>query len=114
MVKTVKTKDLLAILEQIQAQLGALAERVERLESGGAIQQPSAATATAAPAATEPSPVKEPVIPELTEQEILAISAALSAYLGVRVRIRQIRLLSSQAWAQQGRVTIQASHFLHN
>ena len=113
MVKTVKTKDLLAILEQIQAQLGALAERVERLESGGAIQSPTVA-ATATPAATEPLPVKEPVVPELTEQEILAISAALGAYLGVRVRIRQIRLLSSQAWAQQGRVTIQASHFLHN
>ena len=113
MVKTVKTKDLLAILEQVQAQLGALAERVERLESGGAIQPPSAATA-AAPAVIEPPPVKEPVAPELTQQEILAISAALGAYLGVRVRIRQIRLLSSQAWAQQGRVTIQASHFLHN
>jgi methylmalonyl-CoA carboxyltransferase 12S subunit len=113
MVKTVKTKDLLAILEQVQAQLGALAERVERLESGGSIQPPTAATA-AAPAATEPPPIKEPVAPELTQQEILAISAALGAYLGVRVRIRQIRLLSSQAWAQQGRVTIQASHNLHN
>ena len=113
MVKTVKTKDLLAILEQVQAQLGALAERVERLESSGAIQPPTAA-ATAVPVATEPPPAIKPVSPEFTEEEILAISAALSAYLGVRVRIRQIRLLSSQAWAQQGRVTIQASHFLHN
>jgi methylmalonyl-CoA carboxyltransferase large subunit len=113
MVKTVKTKDLLAILEQVQAQLGALAERVERLESGGAIQPPKEA-ATAAPAATEPPPVTKPDSPEITEAEILAISAALAAYLGVRIRIRQIRLLSSQAWAQQGRVSIQASHNLHN
>jgi methylmalonyl-CoA carboxyltransferase 12S subunit len=113
MVKTVKTKDLLAILEQVQAQLGALAERVERLESGGAIQLPKEA-ATAAPAATEPAPVIKPSSPEITEAEILAISAALAAYLGVRVRIRQIRLLSSPAWAQQGRVSIQASHNLHN
>lgn len=112
MVKTVRTKDLLVILEQVQAQLAALAGRVELLESSGAIQQPAAA-ATAAPTATEPPPVNKPASPEITEAEILAISAALGAYLGVRVRIRQIRLLSSPAWAQQGRATIQASHILH-
>jgi methylmalonyl-CoA carboxyltransferase large subunit len=112
MVKTVRTKDLLVILEQVQAQLAALAERVEFLESSGAIPKP-AAVATATPVATEPPPVKEPASPEITEAEILAISAALGAYLGVRVRIRQIRLLSSRAWAQQGRATIQASHILH-
>jgi methylmalonyl-CoA carboxyltransferase 12S subunit len=112
MVKTVRTKDLLVILEQVQAQLAALAERVELLESGGSIQKP-AAPVIAAPAATEPPPVKKPAAPEITEEEILAISAALGAYLGVRVRIRQIRLLSSPAWAQHGRATIQASHNLH-
>jgi methylmalonyl-CoA carboxyltransferase 12S subunit len=113
MVKTAKTKDLSVILEQVQAQLAELAERVKLLEAGGAIQPPKAA-ATAALAATEPPPVKAPVSPEITEAEILAISAALGAYLGVRVRIRQIRLLSSRAWAQQGRASIQASHNLHN
>ena len=113
MAKTVKTKDLLVILEQVQAQLAALADRVERLEAGEAIGLPPAAV-IAAPAAIEPPLAPKPVSPELTEEEILAISAALGAYLGVRVRIRQIRLLSSQAWAQQGRVSIQASHNLHN
>jgi methylmalonyl-CoA carboxyltransferase large subunit len=42
----------------------------------------------------------------------MAISAALAAYFGVRVRARQIRLISSPAWAQQGRVSVQASHAL--
>ena len=51
--------------------------------------------------------------PQITEDELLAISGALAAYLGLRVRIRQIRLISSRAWAQQGRATIQASHRLH-
>jgi methylmalonyl-CoA carboxyltransferase large subunit len=50
--------------------------------------------------------------PEITEEELLAVSAALAAYMGVRPHIRQIRLVSSGAWAQQGRVTIQASHRL--
>jgi methylmalonyl-CoA carboxyltransferase large subunit len=44
---------------------------------------------------------------------VLAISAAIAAWLGVQAHIRQIRLIRSPAWAQQGRVTIQASHRLH-
>ena len=34
----------------------------------------------------------------------------VAAFLGERAHIRQIRLVSSTAWAQQGRVSIQASH----
>jgi methylmalonyl-CoA carboxyltransferase large subunit len=49
----------------------------------------------------------------ITEQEVLAISAAVAAWLGVHAHIRQIRLIRTGAWAQQGRVTIQASHRLH-
>jgi methylmalonyl-CoA carboxyltransferase large subunit len=50
----------------------------------------------------------------ITEEEVLAISAAVAAYLGVRAHIRQIRLVSTGAWAQQGRVSIQASHILQS
>jgi methylmalonyl-CoA carboxyltransferase large subunit len=50
--------------------------------------------------------------PAITEEEVLAISAAVAAYLGVRAHIKQIRLVSGGAWAQQGRVSIQASHRL--
>ncbi len=50
--------------------------------------------------------------PTISEELILSISAAIAAYLGKRARIRQIRLLGSAAWAQQGRVTVQASHRL--
>ena len=40
------------------------------------------------------------------------ISAAIAAFVGKKAHIRQIRLIGSAAWAQQGRVTIQASHAL--
>ena len=43
---------------------------------------------------------------------VLVIGAAVAAFLGKKAPIRQIRLLGSAAWAQQGRVTIQASHNL--
>jgi methylmalonyl-CoA carboxyltransferase large subunit len=43
---------------------------------------------------------------------LLVISAAVAAYLGKKPHIRQIRLVGTTAWAQQGRVTIQASHAL--
>ena len=80
-----------------------ISRRMKLLESqGGAPVQKAAAP----PVRTEPAP------PVITEEEVLAISAAIGAYLGVRAHIRQIRLVSTNAWAQQGRVSIQASHRL--
>ena len=104
-------KNLAELLEQVQAQLTALSERVQQLEAE-AIKEPPAEAAPPALLVKE-TPPPEPAKPEITEEELLAISAALAAYLGVRVHIRQIRLLSSRAWSQQGRVTIQASHNVH-
>jgi len=95
--------DVLVILEETRAQLAALTERVVQLETGAKIQPPTAAAVAAAPA-QPPAPAKQAI----TEEEILAISAAVGAYLGVRVHIQQMRLLSSSAWAQQGRVSIHA------
>jgi methylmalonyl-CoA carboxyltransferase large subunit len=114
MAKT-KTSDLAEILKQVQTQLAELSEKVERLESAAGPSKPAEKSATEAPVtaaepkAAEPAPAR----PELTDEQMLAISAALAAYLGVRVRIREIRLISSSAWAKQGRVSLQASHILH-
>ena len=41
---------------------------------------------------------------------ILAISAAVAAYLGVRAHIRQVRLIQSTTWGQIGRLNVHASH----
>ena len=75
-------------IEQLQAQIEELTRRLETFEK------------------------HVPAAEEISEEELLAISAALGAYLGVRAHIRQIRLVSGNAWAQQGRVSIQASHML--
>jgi methylmalonyl-CoA carboxyltransferase large subunit len=41
---------------------------------------------------------------------VLAISAAVAAYLGKRATVRQIRLSGSTSWAQEGRAAVMASH----
>jgi methylmalonyl-CoA carboxyltransferase large subunit len=105
-------KNLAGLLETVQAQLAVLSERVEQLEAG--LAQRSALEPVPAVPSVQATPPSEPAKSEITEEELLAISAAIAAYLGVRVHIRQIRLLSSRSWAQQGRVSVQASHNVHN
>ena len=102
----VTVDELSATIELLQAQMAELARRLD----GQAVQ-----TAAAAPA-PRPAPVPpvsiENALAGITEEELIAISAAIGAYMGVRAHIRQIRLVSTTAWAQQGRVSIQASHRL--
>jgi len=87
----------------LRQHLAALAEKLAQLEAAAAAAAPTHAVEV--PAA-EPEPEPE----EISEQILAAISAAVAAYLGKRPRLRAIRLVSSPAWAQQGRVSIQASH----
>jgi len=89
----------------LESQIAELNRRLAELEVRTA--PPKAAIVPQA----APAPVV-PVAEGITEEEMLAISAAIAAFLGVRAHIRQIRLLSTNAWAQQGRVSIQASHRL--
>ena len=53
-----------------------------------------------------PSPIRSEIAPDI----LLAISAAVAAFLGKRATIHQIRLTGTTAWAMQGRATVQASH----
>lgn len=93
--------ELALTLGQLRAQMAEIAQRMAELEKENG-------ASPVAVAAAPPPPAHE----SITEEELLAISAAIGAYLGVRAHIRQIRLLSTNAWAQQGRVSIQASHML--
>lgn len=78
--------------------------------------------ATVAAPIPAPAPVeKAAVVPtgaaeEVTPEMLLVIAAAVTAYLGKAVRIRSARMLYSHesfnAWSQQGRAVIQASHNL--
>jgi len=89
--------DTLEAFRQEMAQLG---QRVAELEKTAG--SPNLAVAPAAAAA--------PAAESLSDELVVVIAAAVAAFLGKRAPIRQIRLLGSAAWAQQGRVTIQASH----
>jgi methylmalonyl-CoA carboxyltransferase large subunit len=93
------TTDLARLAEALDAlrrEVVRLGERVAALESRAA-------------------PASVPVPPEeLSEELLVVLGAAIAAYLGKKAPIRQVRLLSTAAWAQQGRLTIQASHALQS
>ena len=90
---------VMGALDSLRQDVAGLNERVVALETAGA----------ARPAAMATAPTQAD---EIGEELVLVISAAIAAFLGVKPHIRQIRLLGSASWAQQGRATIQASHAL--
>ncbi len=102
--------DTLALMEQMRAEIAALTLRVNvldavREELNALKLHVNALEQSAAKAAAAPAPV--------TEEDMIAISAAVAAFLGVRARIRQVRLVHSSAWAQVGRMGTHASHHTH-
>jgi methylmalonyl-CoA carboxyltransferase large subunit len=92
---------------------------VQRLES---LIESKNGKAAAAPAPAPPAPVVAATVPkppeiveEVSPETIMVLTAAVAAFLGKRARIRGARLVRtapSSAWAQQGRVFVQASHNL--
>ncbi|MFN7993080.1 MAG: hypothetical protein U0Q18_05740 [Bryobacteraceae bacterium] len=104
-------------------------QEVERLESligsDGAKSAPAAAPVAVpvaapvaqapAPAAAAPKPTEPEKVEDIGPDVILVLGAAVAAFLGKRARIKSARLVRatpSNAWAQQGRVFVQASHNL--
>jgi hypothetical protein len=77
---------------------------------------PSPAPAPAPEPAPAPAAAPAPVEPEEIPAEVLTVlTAAVAAFLGKKARIRGVRrapIMSASAWAQQGRVFVQASHNL--
>ena len=127
----VSVESIQQALDALAAQLAALTARLEKLEAVGS-STPAAAAApvfeapaqpVAEPAAAQPrvaeaaiaAPIAEPVkaADEFSEELLLVLSAAVAAYLGKRPHIRAVRIVGSSAWAQQGRVFVQASHQLN-
>ncbi|MDD2881203.1 MAG: hypothetical protein PHQ58_12275 [Rhodoferax sp.] len=81
----------LNLIAELRAELATLKQRV------GALELQASQTTRAASAGP-------------SEEDMLAISAAVAAFLGVHARIRQVHLVHSSAWAQVGRMGVQASH----
>jgi methylmalonyl-CoA carboxyltransferase large subunit len=85
------------LIKSLQDQILALEARIAHLEH---------------PVKANDAPPAPSVQEEVSEETLLVIAAAVAAYLGERAHIRVVRLVPSHAWAQQGRVSIQASHQL--
>ena len=102
---TASEGELLAMLRELRDEVRGLGARIAQLE--GCLAD-AGIRAPAAPAAADAA------VPEveagITEEELLAISAAVAAYLGVRAHIRQVRLIQSTTWGQIGRLNVHASH----
>ena len=65
------------------------------------------------PRRNRPQLARQPIRPE----DLVIIAAAVSTFLGKKIRIRSARMLQSpyeivNPWSQQGRVSVQASHTL--
>jgi methylmalonyl-CoA carboxyltransferase large subunit len=92
----------------IERQLGELAGAVKALQARVVeLSQPAAAV----PSVGVKAAAKEEVTPEI----LVVIAAAVTAFLGKKVRIRSAKLLQSpyevvNPWSQQGRAIVQASH----
>lgn len=99
-------------IEQLTARVAALEQQAGTAAAPSAVAAPTAQAAAAAQPVAPPAPAA-PARPEVTEEDMVFISAAVAAYLGVHARIRQVRLVQSSAWAQVGRATIHASHRVH-
>ncbi|MGB2628635.1 MAG: hypothetical protein WAK20_17750 [Candidatus Acidiferrum sp.] len=96
-------KQTKAHLEQEVQELRQRVETLERMLATLAAARPDGATAGIV---TGKESVREGIAPEV----VLAITAAVAAFLGKRATIHQIRLTGTTAWAMQGRATVQASH----
>ena len=116
--ETVDLSQVLEAVEGLKRELGRLGERISALEAAAGKSAPASPPAKARDAAAEPKPRAAPPPPAptraegLSEELVLVISAAIAAFLGKKAHVRAIRLIGTGAWAQQGRVTIQASHAL--
>ena len=103
----------------VRQEVARLEGRAEKLAASGAAPVPAAARAPMPAASVAVAPAPTPAEPdkadEIAPETILILSAAVAAFLGKRARIRSARLVRaapSNAWAQQGRVFVQASHNL--
>ncbi len=89
----------------LETEVQELRQRVEKLEKMLAASLAQSKGSNMAAEARKTN-AEEGTPPEI----VLAITAAVAAFLGKRATIHQIRLTGTTAWAMQGRATVQASH----
>jgi methylmalonyl-CoA carboxyltransferase large subunit len=80
-----------ATLAELTESVRVLADRVARLEAS----------------------LEEQEAAGVPEEVVIAISAAVAAYLGHRAKIKQVHYRTGATWAQQGRAVVQGRHDPH-
>jgi LPS O-antigen subunit length determinant protein (WzzB/FepE family) len=108
----VLTQPAAATVEELRRELARL--RAEFDSRVAALEQKLAVAAPNVAKPTKPQPAPAPPKQEVTPETIAIIAAAVTSFLGKKVKIRHARRIDSGTtpWAQQGRAIIQASHNL--
>ncbi len=103
---------------ELELRVEQLTHATEALAAGARSRTSAAAVVTDAKTASAAAPAPQPEAdPEISAETLILISAAVTSFLGKKVRIRSAKMLQSpyeivNPWAQQGRVIVQASHNL--
>jgi len=87
MSETNETNEPTEVIAELKALVAELTARVQTLEEQAAQRHP-----------------------EVSEDVLLAISAACAAYLGERAKVKQVHLRRGGGWATQGLATVQQQH----
>jgi TolA-binding protein len=108
-------------LRSLKQQVVSLSQRLEQLQTEMAQQSKALAELTAklssAAAPGQVAAAKAANESAISPEMLVIIAAAVSTFLGKKIRIRSARMLQSpyeifNPWSQQGRVSVQASHTL--
>jgi len=110
-----KLDALTSTLNALQTQVAKLGHPTTIKPAAAPVSVPVAKAEAAAPTAKAAAPQAEEVTPEM----LVVMAAAVTAFLGKKVRIRSAKMLQSpyeivNPWSQQGRVFVQASHNLRS
>jgi len=89
--QTTDLSEVLGALSALREEVDRLNQRVAALETFEHHSSPAARDA------------------DISDEVLIAISAAIAAFLGEKPKIRQARLVGTASWAQHGRATIQAT-----
>ena len=106
-------------LSELAGAIKALQARVAELSQPPALQPAFNSAAGVIAAATSAKEAVHREAGEVTSEMLVVIAAAVTAFLGKKVRIRSAKMLQSpyevvNPWSQQGRVFVQASHLLRS
>jgi methylmalonyl-CoA carboxyltransferase large subunit len=111
---------LAATVKELERRVAGLSSELSQAVKTEPVSVPVSAPVVPVAAATpvvRSSPVREEE--EITPELLVVMAAAVTAFLGKKVRIRSAKMLQSpyeivNPWSQQGRVFVQASHNLRS